>query len=104
MHPVLNMYEIVPMAPGSGGERRARRSSGSPQLKVKKKLSEESRPLVMAGMLGCALVLAAVVAWCYYSASLRKAHMLRTELLDLNKDGFVIRNQAGNVVFTIVFR
>lgn len=58
----------------------------------------------MAGMLGCALVLAAVVAWCYYSASLRKAHMLRTELLDLNKDGFVIRNQAGNVVFTIVFR
>lgn len=55
-------------------------------------------------MLGCVLVLAAVVAWCYYSASLRKAQLLKTELLDLNRDGFIIRNQAGAVIFSMAFR
>lgn len=93
------MYQIVPVAPGeqqmSGG------TSGSP---LKKKLAHEGRPLAMAGILGCVLVLAAVVAWCYYSVSLHKAQLMKTELLDLNKDGFIIRNQAGAVIFTMTFR
>ncbi len=93
------MYQIVPVAPGEqptvGG------SDGSP---LQKKLAHEGRPLVMAGLLGCLLVLAAVVAWCYYSASLRKAQLLEAELLDLNKDGFIIRNQAGAVIFSMAFR
>lgn len=74
---------------------------GSP---LKKKLSHEGRPLVMASMLGCVLVLAAVVAWCYYSVSLRKTQLFKIALLDLNKDGFIIHNQAGAVVFTMAFR
>lgn len=93
------MYQIVPAAPGEqqipGG------TDGSP---LKKKLTHESRPLVMAGMLGCVLVLAAVVSWCYYSASLRKAQLLKAELLELNKDGFIIHNQAGIVIFSMTFR
>lgn len=93
------MYHIVPVAPGE--QQTAERSDGSP---LKKKLAQERRPLVLAGMLGCVLVLSAVVAWCYYSVSLRKAQLLKTELLDLNKDGFVIRNQAGAVIFTMSFR
>lgn len=90
------MYQIVPVAPGE-----SQMDGGSP---LKKKLGHDGRPMVMAGLLGCLLVLAAVVAWCYYSASLRKAQLLKTELLDLNKDGFIIRNQAGAVIFTMMFR
>ncbi|KAM9392617.1 myogenesis-regulating glycosidase-like [Pholidichthys leucotaenia] len=93
------MYQIVPGAPGEqqvvGGP------GGSP---LKKKLPHEGRPLVLAGMLGCLLVLAAVVAWCYYSVSLRKAQLLKTELLELNKDGFIIHNHVGAVVFKMSFR
>lgn len=96
---VSSMYQIVPVAPGEQplhGE-----AGGSP---LKKKLANEGRPLVLAGMFGCVLVVAAVVAWCYYSASLRKAQLLKTELLDLNKDGFIIHNQAGDVLFSMAFR
>jgi len=93
------MYHIVPVAPGE--QQTARGAGGSP---LKKKLSHEGRPLVAAGLLGCVLVLAAVVAWCYYSASLRKAQLLKAELLELDKDGFVIHNQAGAVVFSMTFR
>lgn len=93
------MYQIVPVAPGE--QQMAGGPGGSP---LKKKLSHEGRPLVMASMLGCVLVLAAVVAWCYYSVSLRKAQLFKTALLDLNKDGFIIHNQAGAVVFTMTFR
>lgn len=93
------MYQIVPGAPGDhpvpGG------AGGSP---MKKKHTYESRPLVLAGMLGCLLVLAAVVSWCYYSASLRKAHLLKAEQLDLNKDGFIIHNHAGAIVFSMAFK
>lgn len=93
------MYQIVPAAPGEphipGG------AAGSP---AKKKLGSEGRPLVMAGMFGCVLVLAAVVAWCYYSASLRKAQLLKTEMLNLNKDGFNIYNQEGAVIFSMAFK
>jgi len=78
-------------------------ASGSP-LKKKKKLGRDGRPLVVAGILGCVLVLAAIVSWCYYTASLRKAHLLKTELLTLNRDGFVIRNQAGVDIFNIAFK
>lgn len=93
------MYQIVPGAPGDhpipGG------AGGSP---LKKKHYYESRPLVLAGMLGCLLVLAAVVSWCYYSASLRKAQLLKTELLDLKKDGFIIHNHAGAIIFSMAFK
>lgn len=90
------MYQIVPVAPGE-----PQLDGGSP---LKKKRGYDGRPMVLAGLLGCVLVLAAVVAWCYYSASLRKAQLLKTELLDLNKDGFIIRNQAGAVIFNMAFR
>lgn len=93
------MYQIVPAAPGE--QQMVGGAGGSP---LKKKLAHEGRPLVMASMLGCVLVLAAVVAWCYYSASLRKAELLKAELLDLNKDGFVIRNPVGAVIFSMAFR
>uniref|UniRef100_A0A3B3CGI2 Myogenesis-regulating glycosidase n=1 Tax=Oryzias melastigma TaxID=30732 RepID=A0A3B3CGI2_ORYME len=76
-------------------------SHGSP---FKKKRSSESRPLVTSGILGCVLVLAAVIAWCYYSMSLRKAQLLKNESLDLRKDGFVIHDQGGTVIFTMTFR
>lgn len=76
-------------------------ADGSP---LKKKLAHEGRPLVMAGLLGLMLVMAAVFAWCYYSASLHKAQLLKAELLELNKDGFIIRNQTGAVVFSMAFR
>ncbi|KAK6313603.1 hypothetical protein J4Q44_G00169500 [Coregonus suidteri] len=93
------MYQIVPGGPGDHST--APVGPGSP---LKRKLGLDRRPLVVAGMLGCMLVLAAVVSWCYYSASLRKAHLLKAELLDLQGDGFTIRNQAGAVIFTMAFR
>ncbi|XP_051924782.1 myogenesis-regulating glycosidase-like isoform X1 [Hippocampus zosterae] len=93
------MYQIVPVAPGE--QHLSDETGGSP---LKKRGNQEARPLVIASVLGCVLVLAAVVAWCYYSASLRKAQLMKTELLDLNKDGFVIRNQAGTIIFTMTFR
>uniref|UniRef100_A0A1A8RV07 Myogenesis-regulating glycosidase n=4 Tax=Nothobranchius TaxID=28779 RepID=A0A1A8RV07_9TELE len=93
------MYQIVPGAPVE--QQMAKEVRDSP---VRKKLAHEGRPLVLAGLLGCVLVLAAVIAWCYYSVSFRKAQLLKAELLDLNKDGFLIRNHAGAVVFTMTFR
>lgn len=88
------MYQVVPG--GAGGTI----TEGVPL----KKTNKQSRPLVGAGVLGLVLVIAAVAAWCYYIASLRKADLLKTELLDLNKDGFLIRNQAGGIVFKMAFR
>ncbi|XP_061754542.1 myogenesis-regulating glycosidase-like isoform X3 [Nerophis ophidion] len=93
------MYQIVPVAP-----REQHLSEWGENSPHKKRANEEARPLVVASVLGCVLVLAAVVAWCYYSASLRKAQLMETELLDLNKDGFVIRNQAGAIIFAMTFR
>ncbi|CAL1614971.1 unnamed protein product [Knipowitschia caucasica] len=93
------MYQIVPVAPGE-----SHLDGGLGDSPLKKKKGYEGRPLVLAALLGCGLMLAAVVAWCYYSASLKKAHLLNTELLDLKKDGFVIRNQAGAAIFTMAFR
>ncbi|XP_034026557.1 myogenesis-regulating glycosidase-like [Thalassophryne amazonica] len=93
------MYEIVPVAPVE--QHMSGKAGGSP---LKKKLAPETQPLVFSGMLGCVLVLAAVISWCYYSASVRKAHLLKNEQLDLNKDGFVIHNQAGAIIFTMTFR
>ncbi|XP_057686754.1 myogenesis-regulating glycosidase-like [Corythoichthys intestinalis] len=93
------MYQIVPVVPGE-----QHMSEGPGNSPLKKRGTQEARPLVITSVLGCLLVLAAVVAWCYYSASLRKAQLVKTELLDLNKDGFVIRNQTGAVIFTMIFR
>ncbi|KAM6930544.1 myogenesis-regulating glycosidase-like [Xenentodon cancila] len=92
------MYQIVPVAPGE--QPAADRAQGSP---LQKKLAHEGRPLVLASILGFILVLAAGISWCYYSVSLRQAQLLETELLDLSKDGFIIRNQAGAVIFTMTF-
>ncbi|NXT78596.1 MYORG glycosidase, partial [Zapornia atra] len=71
---------------------------------VKQKPSKELRPMLGAILLGIILFIAAVVAWCYYTMSLRKAERLKTELMDLRADGFVIRNQHGEVVFRLAFR
>ncbi|OCT57093.1 myogenesis-regulating glycosidase [Xenopus laevis] len=70
---------------------------------VKQKASKEQKSMIGAIILGLILVIAAVVSWCYYSVSLRKAERLKTELLDLRKDGFVIRNQQGRQVFRVTF-
>lgn len=88
------MYQVVPG--GAGGTI----TDGVPI----KKMDKDSRPLVGAGVIGVILVIAAVTAWCYYIASLRKADLLKTELLDLNKDGFLIRNQLGGIVLKMGFR
>ncbi|NWT12605.1 MYORG glycosidase, partial [Vireo altiloquus] len=71
---------------------------------VKQKPSKELRSMLGAILLGLILFIAAVVAWCYYTVSLRKAERLKTELMDLRADGFVIRNQHGEVVFRLAFR
>ncbi|NWX90475.1 MYORG glycosidase, partial [Nothoprocta pentlandii] len=71
---------------------------------VKQKPAKELRPMLGAILLGLILFIAAVVAWCYYTASLRKAERLKTELMDLRPEGFVIRNQNGEVVFRLAFR
>uniref|UniRef100_A0A8C3XBB5 Myogenesis regulating glycosidase (putative) n=1 Tax=Cyanoderma ruficeps TaxID=181631 RepID=A0A8C3XBB5_9PASS len=71
---------------------------------VKQKPSKELRPMLGAILLGLMLFIAAVVAWCYYTVSLRKAERLKTELMDLRADGFIIRNQHGEVVFRLAFR
>ncbi|NXY78004.1 MYORG glycosidase, partial [Glareola pratincola] len=71
---------------------------------VEQKPSKELRPMLGAILLGLILFIAAVVAWCYYTVSLRKAERLKTELMDLRADGFVIRNQHGEVVFRLAFR
>uniref|UniRef100_H3AKX7 Myosis regulating glycosidase n=1 Tax=Latimeria chalumnae TaxID=7897 RepID=H3AKX7_LATCH len=71
---------------------------------TKPKKSKEVQPIVFAVFLGILLVIAAITAWCYYTTSLRKAELLKTEQLDLNKDGFIIRNHEGNIVFQMAFR
>ncbi|MFT7813586.1 hypothetical protein Z043-114922 [Arapaima gigas] len=93
------MYQVVL----SGAESPNSGAAGSAASK-KQKMGREGRRLVGAGVLGLLLVVAAVVAWCYYTASLRKADQLKTELLDLKKNGFIIRNQMGAVVFHMAFR
>lgn len=88
------MYQVVPG--GAGGT--------ITDVIPKQKHSRDTRPLVGAGVIGLFLVIAAVTAWCYYIASLRKAELLKTQLLDLNKDGYIIRNQGGSIVFRMDFR
>ncbi|XP_062410317.1 myogenesis-regulating glycosidase [Sardina pilchardus] len=89
------MYQVVPG--GAGG-------TITDATPIKKSISKDTRPVVAAGVLGVVLVIAAVTAWCYYIASLPKPDLLRTEMLELNKDGFIIRNQAGSMVFKMAFR
>ncbi|XP_015245686.1 PREDICTED: uncharacterized family 31 glucosidase KIAA1161-like [Cyprinodon variegatus] len=93
------MYRIVPGDPGEQMVTDGTR--GSPH---KKKLGPEGRRMVIAGLLGCVLVLAAVIAWCHYSVSVLKAQLLKTESLDLKKDGYIIRNRHGAIIFTMTFR
>lgn len=69
-----------------------------------KRWGRQGRPMVLATILGVVLVMAAIVAWCYYSASLRRAEILKTELLDLKSHGFIIHNQDGDVIFRMYFR
>ncbi|XP_020822569.1 myogenesis-regulating glycosidase [Phascolarctos cinereus] len=70
---------------------------------TKTKPSKELKPMLGSVLLGLLLVLAAVVAWCYYSTSLRKAERLGAELLELWTGGFSIRNQQGEQVFRLAF-
>ncbi|XP_076854127.1 myogenesis-regulating glycosidase [Brachyhypopomus gauderio] len=94
------MYQIVPATVGDVGIG-AMRECMPPK---KKRVDQCGRRPILASSLGVVLVVAAVTAWCYYCASLRQADLLKTELLDLSKDGFVIRNQAGAVIFRMAFR
>ncbi|XP_048874584.1 myogenesis-regulating glycosidase isoform X2 [Brienomyrus brachyistius] len=91
----FTMYQMVPGGP---------MSAVAGTAPVKQNLTRDRRPLLGAGALGLILIIAAVAAWCYYIASLAKAGMLKTELLDLNRDGFLIRNQTGAIVFRMAFR
>ncbi|KAK2845656.1 hypothetical protein Q7C36_010510 [Tachysurus vachellii] len=93
------MYQIVPATVGDIGISGMREYT-SP----KKRVDRRGRRLIVSSLFGAVLVIAAVVAWCYYSVSLQKADLLKTELLDLNKDGFVIRNQVGAIIFQMAFR
>ncbi|XP_038600083.1 myogenesis-regulating glycosidase [Tachyglossus aculeatus] len=70
---------------------------------AKAKTPKELKPLVASALLGLLLLLAAAVAWGYYTASLRKAERLKAELLDLRPNGFSIRNQRGEAVFRLAF-
>ncbi|CAH2297366.1 uncharacterized family 31 glucosidase KIAA1161-like [Pelobates cultripes] len=70
---------------------------------IKQKASRQQRSLICAIIVGIVLVICAVVAWCYYSVSLRKADRLKTEQLYLKKDGFTIRNLQGKQVFRMAF-
>lgn len=94
------MYQIVPVTVGDVGLS-AMRQHTPPK---KKRVDRKGRRLIAASLIGAMLVMAAVVSWCYYSASLSKADLLKTELLDLRKDGFVIHNSAGPVIFRMAFR
>ncbi|KAA0716392.1 Myogenesis-regulating glycosidase [Triplophysa tibetana] len=94
------MYQIVSATVGDIGH-----SAMSPYSTPKRKrVGRPSRKLIASTAVGFILVLAAIVAWCYYSASLHKADLLTTEHLDLNKHGYVIRNQAGVVILRMQFR
>ncbi|KAF5906621.1 family 31 glucosidase, partial [Clarias magur] len=90
------MYQIVPATEIGLG---AMRECTPPNKRVERR----GRRLMVSSLFGAVLVIAAVAAWCYYSVSLRKADLLKTELLDLKKDGFVIHNQAGAVIFRMAF-
>lgn len=94
------MYQIVPATVGDIGISAMSRYS-PPKRKT---VTRRSRPVIVASALGFMLVLATIVAWCNYYASLQKANLLTTEQLDLNKHGYVIRNQAGVVIFKMAFR
>ncbi|XP_073807533.1 myogenesis-regulating glycosidase isoform X2 [Danio rerio] len=96
----VKMYQIVSATVGDIG---IGAISRCPPPK-KKRVGRPSRPVIKASALGAILVFAAIVAWCDYSASFHKASCLTTERLDLNKDGFAIRNQAGVVIFKMAFR
>uniref|UniRef100_A0ACB8ENY8 Uncharacterized protein n=1 Tax=Sphaerodactylus townsendi TaxID=933632 RepID=A0ACB8ENY8_9SAUR len=71
---------------------------------VKPKPAKELKPMIVAIVLGLILFIAAVIAWCYYVASLQKAERLKTEMMDLKSDGFIIKNQNGEVVFKVAFQ
>ncbi|XP_067840891.1 myogenesis-regulating glycosidase [Heptranchias perlo] len=68
------------------------------------KQSKELKPLICTIFLGLVLVIAAVVAWCYYTASLKKLNSFKIEQLALYKDGFVIRKTANLVSFEMGFK
>ncbi|XP_066510219.1 myogenesis-regulating glycosidase-like [Hoplias malabaricus] len=97
---VVKMYQIVPVTVGDVGLS-AMRHYTPPK---KKRVDRQGRRMIAASLIGAVLVIAAVASWCYYSASLSKADLLKTELLDLRKNGFIIHNQAGAVVFQMAFR
>uniref|UniRef100_UPI00398F0E55 myogenesis-regulating glycosidase n=1 Tax=Pristiophorus japonicus TaxID=55135 RepID=UPI00398F0E55 len=71
---------------------------------AREKQSKEAKPLICTIFLGLVLVIAAVVAWCYYTASLKKLNSFQIEQLELSKDGFVIRKSANLVSFEMGFK
>ena len=98
------MYHVVPGGTDGSMAGPVVHPHEDSHLHRKHKMGKEGRQMMFAGVVGILLVIMAVVSWCYYSSSLRKADMLKTELLDLSKDGFIIHSQAGAVVFHMAFR
>nr|XP_056704795.1 myogenesis-regulating glycosidase-like [Euleptes europaea] len=56
-----------------------------------------------AGVLAMGLLIA-VVAGCYYLVLLWRSERVKTERMDLKTDGFIIKNQNGEVVFEVAFQ
>ncbi|XP_064152476.1 myogenesis-regulating glycosidase-like [Anguilla rostrata] len=98
------MYHVVPGGADGAMVGAVTHHHEHSHLHRKHKMGKEGRQMMFAILLGVMLVITAVAAWCYYSSSLRKADLLKTELLDLSKDGFIIRSQAGAIVFRMAFR
>ncbi|XP_043543429.1 myogenesis-regulating glycosidase [Chiloscyllium plagiosum] len=71
---------------------------------AREKQSKEVKPLICTILLGLLLVIAAVVAWCYYTASLKKLNSFKIDQLELYKDGFFIKNTANMVLFEMGFK
>eukprot|EP00062_Callorhinchus_milii_P012189 gi/632958960/ref/XP_007895345.1/ PREDICTED: uncharacterized family 31 glucosidase KIAA1161 homolog [Callorhinchus milii] len=71
---------------------------------TKEKQYKELKPLICAILLGLALVVASVMSWCYYTASLKTSITFRLEQLELHREGFVIRKSPDSVSFRMGFR
>ncbi|TRY95872.1 hypothetical protein DNTS_021400, partial [Danionella cerebrum] len=97
---VLKMYQIVSATVGEIGIGAMTRYPPN----KRKRAGRPSSLLLRTIAVGVILVLAAIIAWSYYSISLRKASSLTIGHLDLNNNGFTIQNQAGVVIFRISFR
>lgn len=71
---------------------------------AREKQSKEAKPLICSVLLGVLLIIAAGVAWCYYSASLKKVNCIKIDDLELYEDGFIIKKTDGPDLFEMGFK